>query len=402
MNEKIDILVNNTEAGELFYNKEENSYGFNYKNNIPISLIMPFKKSTYLWKYKLHPIFEMNLPEGFLYEIFKNLLSKEHGYINDFLILSYLAPNIEGRIEYKSNFNKSDFFSFNIEDIVNNDTNDTFNKILNTFLSRNAISGVQPKTLAVLTDKFPHYNREFIIKTWGENYPHLSENEYFCLKAVEYSGVIIPNIILSKHKNFLLVERFNYNPVNNQYTGFEEVAGLLGKNSNEKYSGSYEKIAKVIYSVTSNKLKDMEYLFKIVTMNYLLGNGDAHLKNFGVIYNSSINEIRLAPAYDIINTTSYIYKDRPALTLNGNKIWPGKKDIVNFGINHCFIPKNKTLEYYDKCIDSVKKIITEIKDYIIDNKEFSSVGNKMIDSFKFFIKQNGVKEIPDEIIRNWK
>ncbi len=45
---------------------------------------MHYRKSTYLWEFKLHPIFDMNLPKGYLFEIFKNLLSKEYGYIDDF------------------------------------------------------------------------------------------------------------------------------------------------------------------------------------------------------------------------------------------------------------------------------------------------------------------------------
>ena len=83
----LDVFVENELVGNLFYEKEKNEYGFNYINDFkPVSLIMPYKKSSYIWKSRLHPIFEMNMPEGYLFEIFKNYLSKEHGYIDDFLI----------------------------------------------------------------------------------------------------------------------------------------------------------------------------------------------------------------------------------------------------------------------------------------------------------------------------
>ena len=62
----LDVLLEQKKVGELFFEKSSNSYGFNYTNDFkPISLIMPYRASTYNWKYKLHPIFDMNMPEGY-------------------------------------------------------------------------------------------------------------------------------------------------------------------------------------------------------------------------------------------------------------------------------------------------------------------------------------------------
>ena len=72
----IEVKIDNKKVGQLFFEKNKNQYGFNYTLNYkPISLIMPYKNSTYLWKYKLHPIFDMNIPEGYLFEIFKKYLT---------------------------------------------------------------------------------------------------------------------------------------------------------------------------------------------------------------------------------------------------------------------------------------------------------------------------------------
>ncbi|MCH9740198.1 MAG: type II toxin-antitoxin system HipA family toxin, partial [Epsilonproteobacteria bacterium] len=247
----IEVSVANQKSGELFYNSKSKEYGFNYENETPISLTMPYKKETYLSSFHLHPIFEMNLPEGYLFEIFKNFLSKEHGYMDDFLVLSYLAPNIEGRLGFKSAFDKKLFQSVDIGEILNNDSEDTFLKLLRTFLDKNAISGVQPKTLAVVQDKKTLMCKEYIVKTWGEEYPYLAQNEYYSMKAVERAGVTIPHIQLSKNKKFLLVEKFNYQKEQDAYLGFEEVLVLLGKNRDKKYSGSYEQVAKIIYAVST-------------------------------------------------------------------------------------------------------------------------------------------------------
>jgi serine/threonine-protein kinase HipA len=243
--------------------------------------------------------------------------------------------------------------------------------------------------------------QEYIIKTWGEEYPYLAQNEYFCLRAVEKTGVKIPNIILSKNKNFLLVERFNYDKDTKEYLGFEEVLVLMGKNKEDKYSGSYESVAKVIYLVTTNKLKSMEDLYKTIIMGYLLKNGNGHLKNFGVIYDNNFLDISFAPAYDIVNTCVYIYKDRPALTMFGQKVWFGKKELIKFGIEYCFLPKKSVNIYYDECIYALTQSIAELERYIISNEEFKTIGLRMIDTWNLSLKENKHKELPIEIIRNW-
>jgi len=149
---------------------------------------------------------------------------------------------------------------------LENDTEDTFLKVLQTFLDKNAISGVQPKTLALAKDKKTLVLKEYIVKTWGEEYPYLAQNEYHSMKAVQKAGVTIPHIQLSKNGKFLLVEKFDYQKDRDEYIGFEEVLVLFGKNRDKKYSGSYEQIAKLIYAVTTNKRHSMEQFYKTVVM----------------------------------------------------------------------------------------------------------------------------------------
>lgn len=401
---KIEIDIEHQKVGELFFEKDKNQYGFNYiKNFKPVSLIMPYKSSTYTWRNKLHPIFAMHMPEGYLFEIFKSYLSKEHGYVDDFLIFSHLCSNIQSRITYKSWFGSEEFTSIDIDEVLQNDTPDTFEKILQMFLHKNAISGIQPKTLALLEDKESLITKEYILKTWGDEYPQLALNEYFCLKAVQKAGVVIPNIKISKNNKFLLVERFNYDKKSDVFMGFEEVLVLMGKNIDEKYSGSYESIAKLIYTVTTNKQESTKAFYKTIIMCYLLKNGDAHMKNFGVVYNSDMSEISFSPTYDVVNTCVYIYKDRPALTMFGQKIWFGKKDLIKFGVAHCYLSTTQATRYYEECLQALKDSIYHLEQYIKleKNKAFEEIGKRMLDSWSISIEGNKYKELPDEIIRNW-
>ncbi len=402
MNNNIKINIANKKVGELFYDDKLREYGFNYFCEFRnISLIMPYKPATYAWKNYLHPIFDMNMPEGYLFELLKKYLNKERGYINDFLIFSYLSPNIEGYLTYDSDFNKINNNSFDIGEVLENDNDDTFNKLVQTFMGKNAISGVQPKTIALLKEKESLVINEYIIKTWGEEYPELAQNEYFCMKVMENTGVKTAKIQLSKNNKFLLVERFNYDKNNNCYLGFEEVLVLLGKNRDEKYSGSYEQIAKVIYSVTTNKISSMRDLFKMIVMNFLLKNGDAHLKNFGVIYDSEQTNIELAPAYDIVNTIPYFYKDKPALTMFDKKVWFAKKELIKFGCEYCYLNKKDANEFYKECLYALVQGIENLEKYIIKTPSFSTIGNRMLDSWRLSLDEVTIKEIPYEIRRNW-
>lgn len=399
---EIEVLIQNEKVGELFFDDTKREYGFNYtKESSPISLTMPYRKNTYISSYHLHPIFEMNLPEGYLFEIFKNFLSKEYGYLNDFLVLSYLAPNIESRLFFKSEFDKKIFDTVEIEEILNNDSEDTFLKLLKIFLNKNAISGVQPKTLALVIDKETLVLKEYIVKTWGEEYPCLAQNEYFSMMAVKKAGVHIPNIQLSKNRKFLLVEKFNYQKEKDEYLGFEEVLVLLGKNRDKKYSGSYEQVAKIIYAVSTDKVYSMTQFYKTMVMNYLLKNGDAHLKNFGVLYDNNFKNINFAPAYDIVNTVVYVHRDKPALTMFGKKVWWGKAELVRFGKVHCYLSEVQATQMYEACIEALKETQQELKEEMSKDKVFQNIGSKMLESWNLSLDKKTHKELPLEIIRHW-
>ena len=234
-----------------------------------------------------------------------------------------------------------------------------------------------------------------------EGYEQLALNEYFCLKAIEKTGVKIANIQLSDNNRFLVVERFNYDKKRDEFLGFEEILALLGKNKEEKYNSSYESVAKTIYSVTTNKQESMKSFYTVVVMNYLLKNGDAHLKNFGILYTNDFKEIYFSPAYDIVSTMVYYHKDRPALTMFGKKLWFGKKELLKFGVQECYLSKKESEAIYAKCMESLKRTIEEMENYLKTNSEFQNIGSKMLDIFRLSLDERTYKELPDELVRNW-
>lgn len=86
----------------------------------------------------------------------------------------------------------------------------------------------------------------------------------------------------------------------------EDFASVVGKNEQTngtqfKYNGSYEDIAKAIRTNVAAWMVDMERFFELVVFNYIYANGDAHFKNFSLILSGQ--DYRLAPAYDLLNTS---------------------------------------------------------------------------------------------------
>ncbi|NPA60565.1 MAG: HipA domain-containing protein [Epsilonproteobacteria bacterium] len=328
------------------------------------------------------------------------ILTKEYGYIDDYLIFSKLSPNIKSRVDFVSDFSKLDFEFLKINNILENDSNDTFSKLLNIFLNKNAISGVQPKTLALLREKETLHIKEYIIKTWGDEYPNLAENEYFCMQTCKKAGINTAKVQLSKNKKFLVVENFIFQK--DEVLGFEEILSLMDKNRDNKYDRSYEQVAKIISQFSSNKKEALQEYFKIVMMNYLLKNGDAHLKNFGLLFSKDFSNIFLSPAYDIVNTTAYIFKDKPALILDGKKLWYNKDILTKFGVKNCMLTTKEANLIYNRCVEAIKESIVDIKLYISKNPDFSVIGTRMCESFAISLENKTIKELPLELTRTWK
>jgi serine/threonine-protein kinase HipA len=85
---------------------------------------------------------------------------------------------------------------------------------------------------------------------------------------------------------------------------------------NYKYDLSYEEIGDLIRRHMAASAVDLERYFKLVVFNYLVNNGDAHVKNFSLIRNEQTGEYNLTPAYDLLNTRLHLPNEaRTALEL---------------------------------------------------------------------------------------
>ena len=85
-----------------------------------------------------------------------------------------------------------------------------------------------------------------------------------------------------------------------------------------------------------------------------LGNGDAHLKNFGLCY-SALNSALISPIFDVVNTRVYLPQDLPALTIQGRKRWPDSKQLIQFGTEHCQLSRVEATSILNDIQDAIEQ-----------------------------------------------
>ena len=131
-----------------------------------------------------------------------------------------------------------------------------------------------------------------------------------------------------------ITRRFDYKPDGTGKYQVEDFATLLAKTPETedgfKYNGSYLDIAKQIQQhVAATPVVLMEF-FRLLVFNYLIANGDSHLKNFSLMETEQ-GDFLLSPAYDLLCTALHI--DDSPLALHGG-LYEGdynEKTFLNFG-----------------------------------------------------------------------
>lgn len=96
---------------------------------------------------------------------------------------------------------------------------------------------------------------------------------------------------------------------------FEEFNQLLGRPSEAKYDGGYEEMAAFIRRTPRCIPAEAERLFRRVLVCLLLGNTDAHMKNFAMFHTTE--GLRLTPGYDVVASAYYPQFDTLALAIAG-------------------------------------------------------------------------------------
>ncbi len=196
---------------------------------------------------------------------------------------------------------------------------------------RMSISGIQPKILLALNDgrlEMVKSGGKYILKPRPRGVFERLEvapiNEHLTMQiARQVFGIdVADNALVAFQDGELayLVRRFDVQSDGKRslQEDFAQIAARSEETHGKhyKYDCSYEEIGELIRKHVGTYKVDLERFFKLVVFNYLVNNGDAHMKNFSLIRNEQTGEYNLSPAYDLLNTRLHLPDEsRTALEL---------------------------------------------------------------------------------------
>lgn len=354
-----------------------------------VSLTMPKRPESWDVRRGLLPIFDMSLPEGALRAKIYDAFSKASGKFDEIDLLKVVGRSQIGRLRFTGmEESLDDEVPFgSVDEILKTATEPEYmERLLEKFAVHSGISGVQPKVMVRDEDGEEGLRKSVslkgathIVKWWeASEYQELAANEFFCMTVAREAGLDVPAFDLSDGGLALVVERFDR--TDDGYLGFEDFCVLNGVQSRFKYDGGYEtKLFKRIKDfVSPEHLNDaLEQAFHTILLSCAIRNGDAHLKNFGVLYRDSDSPVRLAPVYDIVTTAAYIKDDIMALTLDGTKRWPDRKRLELLGTTRAKLRPQRIAEMVERTCDAVSDVSAHAAAYF-DESRYPETGRRML------------------------
>lgn len=194
--------------------------------------------------------------------------------------------------------------------------------------TRLSLAGTQSKTALAFDDELSERGRwlrpvglsasTHVLKT--SHLRDLPEVEYLCMSAARTCGMNVADIrLLDLGNPVLAVERFDreVSHVDGRLMVSrchqEDMAQALGVNGGSKYAeldgGSIHVMAELLKRHGARPASDVAGLAQTACLNYLVGNCDAHLKNFSILHEGRDRDggalVSLAPAYDVVSTTYF-------------------------------------------------------------------------------------------------
>lgn len=227
-----------------------------------------------------------------------------------------------------------------------------------------SISGVQPK-LSVKLDRRNNSlisvpkGGEYILKPQTSAFSNIPENEQCCMDiAAEFKIDVPPHCLLRLNDGSwaYIIKRFDRDSGRKIHQ--EEFAQILALG--DKYKGSVEQIGRKLNDISSAPGYDKQLFFERVVFSFIIGNGDAHLKNYSIAHKDK-ETIRLTPVYDIICSKLVIPdEDDSALTINGKKNKLKREDFDKLA-EYLNVPIKIRYETFEKKLNLMEAIIANSK-----------------------------------------
>lgn len=331
---KAEVLFKDQSAGTF----EETANGgtrFTYAQGwqTPIACALTPLQREHEWAQGVHPFFQHLGPEGWLRE--KQARTAHIAEEDDFGLLLRYGRDCIGAVGVRR-FAEDKGRDVEPAAEVTSSPGRTVSGVQRKLLVIKEGAGFKPAGADGLAPFIAKFNSE------RENLQSLVRNEALSLRwSAELLGKDEVNEftlgqIAVLNEGALVVTRFDRKRDGTKLR-LEDFAQVLnkprGRDFSGKYDASYEDVAAVIKQHSVRPEIDLARFFRRLVVFVLVGNCDAHLKNFSLLETGA--GLRLSPAYDIVNTALYDGFDQDlALSIAGKK-WPldriTRADLESFG-----------------------------------------------------------------------
>lgn len=308
---------------------------YKYDDNAerPLSVKMPVRKQEYTDR-ECRPFFENLLPEG---AIRKAIAQKERvSEGNVFSLLDRIGGDCAGAVSlYEEGKKTQGAGSRELREITVNELSGIIDSqkkapLLSGQNIRLSLAGAQVKFAVYMKDDKMYYPNDaffssHLIKPDNAGFEDLVINEYFCMKLAGKSGITVPDVRLKKirgHK-YLIIDRFDrlIDGNNRERIHQEDFCQVLGYIPELKYQKEGGPGVKDCYDFLSGAagIGAAENFVTVLVFNYLIGNCDAHAKNFSILHDiervyaaggrlhaaKKTGAMTLSPFYDLLSTVVY-------------------------------------------------------------------------------------------------
>lgn len=202
-----------------------------------------------------------------------------------------------------------------------------------------------------------------ILKPMIQDVEDSVQNEAFCMGLAKLMGINVPNVWLMEAEEtfYYLIERYDRKKneqgkwIRLHQEDFCQALSIIPENKYQKEGGpSINQCQELILNYSSQPASELLQFMQLIIFNYLIGNSDAHGKNFSFLYQNG--QILLSPAYDLMSTAIYeTYSSEMAMRI-GSRYDP---NVVLLRHWYTLVPETKASQ------DSLKLLLQSFSESIV-------------------------------------
>jgi serine/threonine-protein kinase HipA len=370
-----------------------------------VSLLMPVRTKSYAYP-ELHPMFQMNLPEGFLLSVLMEQLGPHIG-ASPLNLLSVVGRNTIGRVKLAAPGADVSLppQSFEVRDVLKGDNaEDAFVELVRRFAT-SGVSGVVPKFLTpeVRQDfkKASISTPRYIVKGSSARLPYIALNEHLSMMVCEKAKFKTARTEVSDDGQALLVHRFDVDENGNPVVAVEDICSLLGLRPAQKYETTWERAVKTVkdFVAPERQAAELEKLAGTLLLTYALGNADCHAKNIALTY-TGFHDVEVAPIYDMLSIIVYndYARNPPGLSMAGRKTWAPKAALQRFTQSVMSVSHARHKQLVEQVCEAIVEVTPEVIAHAEDKPGFRELAKQILHTWNRgmqSLKANSTYAVPD-------